>query len=79
MPLPTDPDLLAAALIGYQVKRKEIDARMSELRTQSRQLLLQRRSPKPVRRSAPSALLLVGAWLPHRKSDGLLSERPRLK
>ena len=32
MPLPTDPDLLAAALIGYQEMRKDIDARMSELR-----------------------------------------------
>ena len=32
MPLPTDPDLLAAALIGYQEMLKDIDARMSELR-----------------------------------------------
>jgi hypothetical protein len=32
MALPTDPDLLAAALIGYQEKRKDIEARMGELR-----------------------------------------------
>src|ERR1017187_1581522 len=32
MPLPTDPNLLAAALIGYQEMRKDIDARMGELR-----------------------------------------------
>jgi hypothetical protein len=32
MALPNDPDLLAAALIGYQEKRKDIEARMSELR-----------------------------------------------
>ena len=32
MALPNDPDLLAAALIGYQERRKDIEARMSELR-----------------------------------------------
>jgi hypothetical protein len=79
MPLPTDPDLLAAALIGYQEMLKDIDARMSELRARigvqpASAPLAEAGATK--RSVSPAARRRMAV---HRESDGRLPGKPRLE